>query len=156
MAQQEPGLYGSEESFGHSGSETSEAASKKARGRSEQVLKIVTDHGEVGATTADIEYITNAGHGAISGALTRLHRSGNIVRLKRYRSGKQVYVAPQFAGNEEVSPYRPNVAYRDGYKKPMALDVDELPTQEQFIRALAEAEVIMPQAALNRVLTKLK
>jgi hypothetical protein len=156
MAQQEPGLYGSENSFGHSGSETSKTASKKAAGRSEQVLKLVTDHGENGATTGELEYITRAGHGAISGALTRLHRSGNIVRLQRRRNGKQVYVAPQFAGDEEQSPYRPNVAYRDGYKKPMALDVDELPTQEQFIRALSAAEVVMPQAALNRVLSKLK
>jgi len=80
------------------------------------------------------------GHGSASGALTRLHRSGYLVRLTRTRNGQQIYVAEAFSGGRELSPYRPNVAYREGYQRPMALEIDLTPELNEKIEAFLRTQ----------------
>lgn len=102
-------------SSGHSGSETSEARAKREDStgitgeRQRQVYDYVVDQRIAGTTCAEVEKILGLGHGAASGALTRLHRAGRIVRLSDTREGQQVYIHPLYVdGDASLSPYRPN------------------------------------------------
>lgn len=102
-------------SSGHSGSETSQARAEREDStgitgkRQRQVYAYVQGHLHGGATCAETERDLGLGHGAASGALTRLHRAGKLTRLMRERDGQQVYVHPVFVHPmESESPYRPN------------------------------------------------
>lgn len=129
MITNEDGAYPN--GIGHSGSETSEAAQDKVTGkRAIQVHEVVGKTYDYGMTCSEVQTRLAIGHGAASGALTRLHRSGFLSRLAEDRRGQQVYVHPEHVKSREESPYRPNVAYRDGYKKPMALE--EILSDEQI------------------------
>lgn len=109
--------------IGHSGSETSEAAQGKVTGkRAIEVHGAVKSQGIHGITCRELQAFMMIGHGAASGALTRLHRGGHVVRLQESRSSQQVYVVPENRDGRDESPYRPNIAYREGYKTPMALE----------------------------------
>lgn len=109
--------------IGHSGSETSEAAQGKVTGkRAIEVHEAVQATWNHGMTCKELQKSLSIGHGAASGALTRLHRAGHLVRLQESRSGQQVYVHPTYLDDRKESPYRPNIAYREGYKTPMALE----------------------------------
>lgn len=120
--------------IGHSGSETSEEASKRVTGRrSQQVHTLVANSKHRGLTVNEVQQALRIGHGSASGALTRLHRAGYIVRLTQKRNGQQVYMAEAFSAGREQSPYRPNVAYREGYKQPMALESQLSPEQHEQV-----------------------
>lgn len=122
--------------IGHSGSETSEEASKRVTGeRSQQVYNLVSNSKHRGLTVSEVQQALRIGHGSASGALTRLHRAGHIVRLAHKRNGQQVYMVEAFSAGREQSPYRPNVAYRDGYKKPMVLESQLTPEQHEQVEA---------------------
>lgn len=127
--------------IGHSGSETSEAAQSKVKGkRAEQVYAAVAYRQHFGFTCKELEKALNIGHGAASGALTRLHRAGHLVRLKQTRDGQELYVVEAFSGGREKSPYMPNVAYREGYKRPMALEIDLTPELHEKIEAFLKTQ----------------
>lgn len=126
------GGYGPEQTAGHSGSKTSEAAALRPKGkRMKSVYEHLEDLGHVGATCEEIENFFEIGHGAASGALTRLHRGEYVERLAETRGGQEVYVLPSEVRGREVSPYRPNAAYRED-RKPMPLERPE-PTVDSII-----------------------
>lgn len=127
--------------IGHSGSETSEEASKRVTGkRSQQVFDQVAQMQHRGVTVREIEWMLKIGHGSASGALTRLHRAGYIARLQRKRDKQQIYMAIAFTAGQALSPYKPNVAYRDGYKKPMALESQLTPEQHEQVEAFLRSK----------------
>lgn len=136
------GGYGPESLPGHSGSETSEAGARHP-GVGPKTLKVLEDvesTGHWGLTCRELEMMTRMGHGAASGALTRLHRAGYVKRLTEKRGKQQVYLHARFFnpkyGHEEA-PYRPNAAYRED-RKPMPLERLE-PTLESIMEDLKEA-----------------
>lgn len=119
------GGYGPEQTAGHSGSKTSEAAALRPKGkRMKSVYEHLEDLGHVGATCEEVENFFEIGHGAASGALTRLHRGEYVERLAETRGGQEVYVLPSEVRDREVSPYRPNAAYRED-RRPMPLEGSE-------------------------------
>ena len=65
----------------------------------------VTTAGGAGLTVAELREDTGWHHGVASSALSSLHASGKIVRLKAKRDRCHVYVAPQHAGTRETAPY---------------------------------------------------
>lgn len=137
MGIEDAGLYGAMQSHGHSGSETSRLAAESVPGkRSRQVHDIVAETHIYGVTCKELQNRLDIGHGAASGALTRLHRAGYITRLTEARNGQQVYVLsdPDVVLERTTSPYRPNAAYRDD-AKPMAL-ADFNPTNHQIAGAM--------------------
>lgn len=127
---------------GHSGSATSERAAKRIGGkRAQQVHDYVLSWMHRGVTCAETERDLKLGHGSASGALTRLHRSGHIVRLQREREGQQIYKRPDFVEEGEIlAEYLPNVAYRDGYQRPMAIEFQPTPEQCEKIEALLRSK----------------
>lgn len=133
---QHVGGYGPESLPGHSGSDTSEEAArhpgvgKKTKLAHEQ-LKAT---GYYGLTAAQLCGYFGWGHGAASGALSRLHRAGLIARLTERRGRQLVYVDPEFLYGRETSEYTPNAANRED-RKPMPLERQE-PTLEKVTRDL--------------------
>lgn len=131
------GFYGDGTS-GHSGSATSRRrAEREDRSgitgwRARQVYTMATQHGRAGITDADVQFALGIGHGASSGALTRLHRAGLVSRLTLERNGMQVYVLPEYVEGREESPYRPRTRASQE-----ALATDQA---KQVERALGEIE----------------
>jgi predicted transcriptional regulator len=72
------------------------------------VYTYLTDAGPSGYTSSEIEGITGLHHGIISGALSNLHRSGSIVRLKERRRRSGIYVLPMYLRDRETVPVRSN------------------------------------------------
>jgi hypothetical protein len=101
---------------GWSGSETSKAradfadASGLTADREREALDYILASGADGTTCEEYEIATTLGHGPASAALSRLHHSGLIRRLKLQRGGQQVYVAPENVGGRPTSEFRPNVS----------------------------------------------
>lgn len=77
------------------------------RRTADTVLYSVAANLAEGATQSEVSAHLQIGHGAASGALTRLHRADEIVRLAEKRDGKYVYVLPEHAGNRPISSYTP-------------------------------------------------
>lgn len=104
------GGYGRDEGAGWSGSDTSREAGEKVQqlGRRQQEVYDVLDMHLTGLTCAEVERILRIGHGAASGALTRLHRAGRIVRLVERRDGQQIYLTPDRLVEQDVAPYTAN------------------------------------------------
>lgn len=105
--------YGTKGS-GHSGSDTSrerqqrEDADGTTAWRQLAVMEAVRKGGRNGMTCGELERVMNAGHGAISAALSVLHRDGTLVRLTERRNRQQVYVMPGYASaDRERAPFRP-------------------------------------------------
>lgn len=51
-------------------------------------------------------------HGTASGALSVLHKAGEIARLKERRNKCAIYVAPEYVNGRETQPHKPNVSAR--------------------------------------------
>lgn len=106
--------YGSKGS-GWSGSDTSRERAERedAEGitgwRMAQVHNIVRLSAKKGMTCAELEQSLGLGHGAVSAALTRLHKSGHLTRLQERREGQEVYVRWQYIDGRPESSYRPNI-----------------------------------------------
>ena len=138
MIRNEEGGYAG--GIGHSGSESSKDATKRISGvQANRIYDMVSGMAHRGVTAREVERALKVGHGSASGGLTRLHRAGYIVRLTQRRDNQQVYVAEAFSAGREQSPYRPNIAYREGYKKPMALESQLTPEPheqvEEFLKS---------------------
>lgn len=118
-----------------------------------QLLEHLEEIGSTGATCREVQNFFELDHGAASGALTRLHRAGLVVRLTETRDRQQVYVALMHAGDRETSEYRPNSAYRED-RKPMPLERPE-PDLDSIISDLRERGIEpidgQPEAVLEIV-----
>lgn len=76
----------------------------------EQAYAVVASTGTRGATYKEVLAsgdFDGVGHGSASGALSRLHREGNLLRLKEKREKCAVYVQPAFLEGREHEPHRP-------------------------------------------------
>lgn len=129
---------------GHSGSDTSrerqqrEDADGTTAWRQEAVREAVRMGRSGGKTCGELEREMNAGHGAISAALSVLHRDGTLVRLTERRNRQQVYVMPGYASaDRERAPFRP----RFNVNRLDAADIllMEAEVREAFTREAAEA-----------------
>ena len=102
---------------GSAGSETSrtraerEAADGTAQARQIRIIGILADAGAVGATWKEISDHTGQHHGQVSGALSALHKEGQIAALRFHRrNGSGVYVLPSFVLDRPVRAFRSNAA----------------------------------------------
>jgi hypothetical protein len=96
------GAAGSETS-GWSGTDTSRQRAEEqdingvtARTQQKVLSRVVSSQGE-GRTIAEIrDLLPEHHHGALSGALTNLHRAGKVARLAEKRGRCKVYVLPEY------------------------------------------------------------
>lgn len=145
---------------GWSGSETSRERAVRERddgtlsARSRQVYALVVASGAQGVTDPEVQHAFRLGHGASSGALTRLHRQGRIARTTERRNRNQVYVLPEHVGDRTLSPYRPNRNTRPG----LEIAVAYLQEQADRLQAEVEEEQALPgppdRARTRRLLAK--
>lgn len=84
--------------------------------RQKEVLALLQAAGREGMTVHELEIALVLGHGAASGALTRLHRAGYILRLTERRGDQEIYVLPNMTFERQLAPYRPNVGLIDGQR----------------------------------------
>lgn len=68
------------------------------------VYTLVRDAGSYGRTWAEIAEETGRHHGTVSGALSMLHKNGDVARLSERRGGRKVYVHPHFVDGRTVEP----------------------------------------------------
>jgi DNA-binding MarR family transcriptional regulator len=80
--------------------------------RQQAVLIALAELREKGATWIELGNLLGLHHGSISGVLSNLHREGLLCRLKARRNRCQIYILPQFVGDSELEPFRPNVSTR--------------------------------------------
>lgn len=66
------------------------------------VYRLLTTVMDRGLTSSEVEEFTEWHHGTVSGALSDLHRRGDIARLTEKRSGYKVYVHPQYVNGRTV------------------------------------------------------
>lgn len=75
--------------------------------RSQEILQILRERRTRGATSHEIETALGLGHGAVSGALTRLQRIGAAKRATRRRGRQEIYFAAEhFPDHYKEAPYR--------------------------------------------------
>lgn len=72
------------------------------------VYSYVASAGKIGYTSAELRNIMKQHHGKVSGALSNLHRSGSIVRLREKRGRSGIYVLPKHVDGRETVPVRSN------------------------------------------------
>lgn len=103
-----------ERTQGWSGSQAShdraraEAAGGIASARQRRVLTLLTAAGEDGLTWREIAHITTWHHGQVTGALSALHKTAHIARLRAKRQACSIYVLPVHVGTRLTSPFKPN------------------------------------------------
>jgi len=99
---------------GWSGSDTSrerayaDATAGTAGKRQRDVLDLLGRQGSDGLTWSEAAYALDLHHGQASASLSALHKEDRIARLKERRGRSQIYVLPQYVGDREVAPFRPN------------------------------------------------
>jgi len=99
---------------GFSGSDTSaerarrEASDGTASERQRGVLDFLQGTQVHGATWGEVAFALDLHHGQASASLSSLHQADRIVRLKERRGRSQIYVLPQYVGDRETAPFRPN------------------------------------------------
>jgi hypothetical protein len=87
---------------GHSGSDTSQARAEREKSdgthskRAKDTLLFLALKGTAGATWLELSEFLEIHHGAASGILSNLHKSGRIARLNVRRHRSKVYVLPEF------------------------------------------------------------
>lgn len=93
---------------GFSGTDTSKerAVSQDKSGKTavlqKQVMIILEQNRGYGATWKEVASWLDMHHGTISGALSVLHKTGYISRLKDKRNGCKVYVLPNYVNGRTV------------------------------------------------------
>lgn len=70
----------------------------------ETVYRLLSMVMERGLTSSEVEEFTEWHHGTVSGALSALHRRGDIARLSEKRDGYKVYVHPRHIDGRTVEP----------------------------------------------------
>jgi len=107
---EEPNLFWTPYADGTSGHQgaTSKAAEPGRRARIEDALIAVARSGRRGLTWKEYAESHGLHHGQASGALSNLHRSGSIFRLKESRGGSGVYVTEDSIFGRDTIPYRSN------------------------------------------------
>lgn len=122
---------------GHSGTDTSEAATRErdANGLTAEAQQTAITMARRaryrGVTVVDLR-ATGLHHGRASGALSVLHQRGLLTRLTDKRDRCKIYVLPEYVGNRAEEPYAPRNA-----RTPLALS----PTARQAAREALEAAV---------------
>lgn len=99
---------------GWSGSDTSElrARSEDANGTTAKRQRIVLDYARqqqsLGITWKDLADLFGWHHGQASGALSVLHKAGELDRLAETRSRCKVYVLPRYVNDRPTEPHKSN------------------------------------------------
>jgi hypothetical protein len=88
--------------------ETSLAAEPHRRVLIPEALNMVARNGKHGITWAELAMQKQLHHGQASGALSNLHRTGRVVRLKERRGRCGVYVLPIYVDGRETVPHKSN------------------------------------------------
>lgn len=94
------GWSGSETSLERAVTEDSNGTTKK---RQQQVLFYLERYKDRGVTWKELSVITNWHHGSSSGALSVLHKTGLIARLKQTRDRCAIYVLPEYVNQRETA-----------------------------------------------------
>ena len=68
--------------------------------------------GARGLTAKEFGDIRAIPHQSYSSVMSKLQRTGKVVRLLEQRKGAEVYVLPEYVNDRPVSEFRPNVAAR--------------------------------------------
>jgi len=103
-----------EATAGWSGSDASherasdEAVSGAASARQRKVIALLLGAGARGLTWHEIADRTGQHHGQVTGALSVLHKTNHIARLRQKRAGSSVYVHLSFVNDRPVAPFKPN------------------------------------------------
>lgn len=103
--------YGKPGTAGWSGSTASrqraedEAADGTLLSRQRAVLNILNEAGPAGQTWFEVGDFLDVHHGAVTGALSSLHKAGMVVRLKERRGRSSIYVLPQYVGGRTTVPH---------------------------------------------------
>lgn len=99
---------------GWSGSDTSrerayaDVTTGTAAKRQRDVLDFLLGTQAYGATWGDVAFALDLHHGQASASLSALHQAERIARLKERRGRSQIYVLPQYVGDRETAPFKPN------------------------------------------------
>jgi len=103
---------------GWSGSETSrdravtaDKSGKTGKNQQEVLQQLELARGR-GVTWQELSDATGWHHGTASGALSVLHKTGLITRLKDKRGKCAIYVLPDFVQDRETETHKPNVSAR--------------------------------------------
>lgn len=97
-------------SSGHSGSDASRERSERrdADGSTQHIqqtlLAMARERTMTGLTVAEARGILDAHHGTVSGALSVLHKDGQLARLQQKRDRCHVYVLPEYVEGRETRP----------------------------------------------------
>lgn len=147
---------------GWSGSATSRERARAeeasgARGRrQQQVHALLREAGPHGLTDPEVQSALVIGHGASSGALTRLHRDGRIARLTERRARNEVYVMPWWVNGRPIAPYRPNRREAAGLREALDILAERLAREEARLARLGPAAAPNVQAHLAGRVTALR
>ena len=100
---------------GHSGTDTSKerAVNQDKKGGTAQLQRRVIfwleNQRSHGVTWRELAEMLQLHHGTISGALSVLHKTGYISRLKDKRHGCKIYVLPNFVNGRTVEYQKPKI-----------------------------------------------
>lgn len=83
-----------------------EAASGKTNELQAAMLRLVQIAQEHGVTVHEADMMSEAHHGQVSSALTKLHIAGRLVALRERRGNAGIYVHPDYVNGRETRPYR--------------------------------------------------
>lgn len=92
-------------------------------------LALLRNNEGQGVTWKDLSIVSGHGHGATSGALSRLHKSGQCARLKDRRERCFIYVLPEWVEDRRVS--QPAVNTNTRLLDDMAAMLRSIPTKCQ-------------------------
>ena len=146
---------------GWSGSSTSrerqerEDADGTTGWRQQQVVEHLGQAGPAGMTCGELERGLEAGHGAVSAALSVLHRAGTISRITERRNRQEVYVLPDHVDGREVSPFRPRFSVNR--LEPADVEMLEDQVREAFVREMEQGTgVPAARLAVDTVLDSIR
>lgn len=97
---------------GHSGTDTSKDRAEfldktgRTRDRQAKVLELLESRHFIGVTWQEVARELGIHHGSASGALSVLHKTGHIVRLKMTRNRCKIYVLPNWVEYRETEPFK--------------------------------------------------
>lgn len=131
---------------GHSGSDTSreraerEAAGGAAAYRQGRILDMLANAGTIGLTYIEIADKLGKRGGAVTGALSSMHKAGQIAALKYdRRNGCGVYVLPEHVISRITRPHNEN--------KPQAVAAPRKEILPDVVRLMAACEAALAQSS---------